>query len=215
MALLNVQNLFLKYNQVDDWLIKDLNLSAEKNELILLKGQNGSGKTSVLSTLCGIIPKSIHGIVDGHIFINDIDINSLSLPELSPLISMVFQEPEMQLSFPQVEQELAFGPENLKIPVEEIRKRIENVSELLGLLLLLKSEIATLSYGQKKLVTIASVFTLSPDIILLDEPEDCLSADSIRNVKKCIQHFKRDKLIIISSTTHTFDDIADKVITLS
>jgi len=215
MALLNVQNLFLKYNQVDDWLIKDLNLSAGKSECILLKGQNGSGKTSTLSMLCGIIPKSVNGIVGGQILIGDIDICSLSLPELSPLISMVFQEPEMQLSFPQIEHELAFGPENLKIPVEEIRKRIENVSELLGLLLLLKSEIATLSYGQKKLVTIASVFTLSPDIILLDEPEDCLSADSIRNVKKCIQHFKRDKLIIISSTTHTFDDIADKVITLS
>ncbi len=214
MAILNVENLFLKYNQVDEWLIKDLNLVADKNEVLLIKGPNGCGKTSMLSMLCGIIPKAIKGIIGGKIFIDDIDSSDLSLPELSPLVSMVFQEPEMQLSFPQVIQELAFGPENLQVPVEEIRNRIEEVSEILEISHLLKSEIPTLSYGQKKLVTIASVFTLSPDIILLDEPEDGLSADSISNLKKCIEHFRRDKLIIITSTTHTFDDISDKDIIL-
>jgi len=215
MPLLSVKNIFLKYYQNERWLIKDLNFRAEKSEIILIKGQNGSGKTSLLSMLCGIIPKTIKGITGGQILIDDIDISVLTLPELSPLISMVFQEPEMQLSFPQVEQELAFGPENLKVPVNEIRTRIEKVSELLGITNLLKSEIITLSYGQKMLVAIASVFSLSPDIILLDEPADGLSETSIQNVEKCIQHFREDKLTIISSTTHTFDDIADRVITLT
>lgn len=215
MALLNIQNLFLKYNQTDEWLIKDMNLAAEKNEIILIKGPNGCGKTSLLSMLCGIIPKTIKGIIGGQILIDDIDISALTLPELSPLISVVFQEPEMQLSFPQVEQELAFGPENLKVPANEIRKRIENISELLGISNLVKSEIATLSYGQKKLVAVASVFSLSPDIILLDELADGLSDTSIQNIKKCIQYFREDKLIIISSTTHTFNDIADRIITFS
>jgi len=215
MALLNIQNLFLKYNQTDEWLIKDMNFVAEKNEIILIKGSNGCGKTSLLSMLCGIIPKTIKGIIGGQILIDDIDISALTLPELSPLISVVFQEPEMQLSFPQVEQELAFGPENLKVPANEIRKRIENISELLGISRLLKSEIATLSYGQKKLVAVASVFSLSPDIILLDELADGLSDTSIQNIKKCIQYFREDKLIIISSSTHTFNDIADRIITFS
>ena len=215
MALLNIQNLFLKYNQTDEWLIKDMNLAAEKNEIILIKGPNGCGKTSLLSMLCGIIPKTIKGIIGGQILIDDIDISALTLPELSPLISVVFQEPEMQLSFPQVEQELAFGPENLKVPANEIRKRIENISELLEISNLVKSEIATLSYGQKKLVAVASVFSLSPDIILLDELADGLSDTSIQNIKKCIQYFREDKLIIISSTTHTFNDIADRIITFS
>jgi len=215
MALLNIQNLFLKYNQTDEWLIKDMNLVAGKNEIILIKGSNGCGKTSLLSMLCGIIPKTIKGIIGGQILIDDIDISALTLPELSPLISVVFQEPEMQLSFPQVEQELAFGPENLKVPANEIRKRIENISELLGISRLLKSEIATLSYGQKKLVAVASVFSLSPDIILLDELADGLSDTSIQNIKKCIQYFREDKLIIISSSTHTFNDIADRIITFS
>ena len=215
MPLLSVKNIFLKYSQNDEWLIEDFNFCADKNEIILLKGKNGSGKTSLLSMLCGIIPKAIKGIMGGKIFINDIDISSLTLPELSPLISMVFQEPEMQLSFPQVEQELAFGPENLKIPAKEICTRIENISELLGISNLVKSEIAALSYGQKMLVAIASVFTLSPDIILLDEPADGLSETSIQNVKNCIQYFSKKKLTIISSTSHIFDDVADRVITLS
>lgn len=215
MALLNIQNLFLKYNQTDEWLIKDMNLAAEKNEIILIKGPNGCGKTSLLSMLCGIIPKAIRGIIGGLVFIDDIDISALTLPELSPLISIVFQEPEMQLSFPQVEQELAFGPENLKVPANEIRKRIENISELLEISNLVKSEIATLSYGQKKLVAVAAVFSLSPDIILLDELADGLSDTSIQNIKKCIQYFREDKLIIISSSTHTFNDIADRIITFS
>ncbi len=215
MPLLSVKNIFLKYSQNEQWLIKDLNFCAEKSEIILIKGPNGSGKTSLLSMLCGVIPKAIKGITGGQILIDDIDISVLTLPELSPLISMVFQEPEIQLSFPQVEQELAFGPENLKVPITEIRIRIEKVSELLGISNLLKSEIITLSYGQKMLVAIASVFSLSPDIILLDEPADGLSETSIQSVKKCIQHFMEDKLIIISSTTHAFDDIADRIITLS
>jgi energy-coupling factor transport system ATP-binding protein len=215
MPLLNAQYLFFKYNQTDEWLMKDFNFSADKNEVIIINGSNGCGKTTLLSLICGIIPKAIKGITGGKIFIDDIYTNVLSLPELSPLVSMVFQEPEMQLSFPIVEQELAFGPENLKVPIEEIKNRIKSVSEILEISHLLKSEIGTLSYGQKKLVIIASVFTLSPDIILLDEPEDGLSADSISNVKKYIAHDRRDKLIIISSTTHTFDDISDKVILLS
>ena len=215
MALLSVQNLSFKYSQDDELLIKDLSFSAEKNELILIKGPNGSGKTSLLSLLCGIIPKAINGVVEGQILIDDIDISALTLPELSPLVSMVFQEPEMQVSFPQVEQELAFGPENLKIPAHEISKIIEDVSDLLGIQELLKSDIAALSYGQKKLAALASIFTLSPEIILLDEPADGLSGQSIQNVIKCVLHYKKDKLIIISSTTHVFDDIADRIITLS
>jgi len=215
MALLSVQNLSFKYSQDDELLIKDLSFSAEKNELILIKGPNGSGKTSLLSLLCGIIPKAIKGVIKGQIFIDDIDISALTLPELSPLITMVFQEPEMQLSFPQVEQELAFGPENLKIQAHEISKKIDNVSELLGIPELLKSDISALSYGQKKLVALASIFTFSPEIILLDEPGDGLSGQSIQNVIKCVLHYKNDKLVIITSTTHFFDDVTDIVITLS
>lgn len=121
----------------------------------------------------------------------------------------------MQLSFPQVEQELAFGPENLKIQAHEISKKIDNVSELLGIPELLKSDISALSYGQKKLVALASIFTFSPEIILLDEPGDGLSGQSIQNVIKCVLHYKNDKLVIITSTTHFFDDVTDIVITLS
>ena len=121
----------------------------------------------------------------------------------------------MQLSFPQVDQELAFGPENLKIPAHEISKIIEDVSELLGIEELLKSDIAALSYGQKKLTAISSIFTLSPEIILLDEPADGLSEQSIQNVIKCALHYKNDKLVIITSTTHVFDNIADRIINLS
>jgi len=215
MPLLSVQNLSFKYSQNDELLIKDMSFSTEKDELILIKGPNGSGKTSLLSMLCGIIPKAINGVVEGQILIDDIDISALTLPELSPLVSMAFQDPEMQLSFPQVDQELAFGPENLKIPAHEISKIIEDVSELLGIQELLKSDIAALSYGQKKLVTIASVFTLSPDIILLDEPADGLSEQSIQNVIKCTLYYKNDKLVIITSTTHVFDNIADRIINLS
>ncbi|MCD6330389.1 MAG: ATP-binding cassette domain-containing protein, partial [Candidatus Cloacimonetes bacterium] len=91
MTLLNVQNLFLKYNQIDEWLIRDFNLVADKNEVLLIKGPNGCGKTSLLSMLCGIIPKMIKAAIGGQILIDDIDISVLTLSELSPLISMAFQ----------------------------------------------------------------------------------------------------------------------------
>ncbi|HEX37807.1 MAG TPA: ABC transporter ATP-binding protein [Candidatus Cloacimonetes bacterium] len=213
--LLKTSHLFCKFPSQKEWLLKDVSIDTKVGEIILIKGVNGSGKTTLLSLLCGIIPKEIKAEVRGKIHINDVEISDLTLAQSSPFISMTFQEPDYQLSFPKVIYELAFGPENLKISRHEIEDRIKYVTELLKIDHLLYNDIATLSYGQKKLVCIASIMTLSPKILLLDEPDDGLSFASVEQVKKCILAYRNEKLFIIATTKSYFDDIADRKITLS
>jgi len=213
--ILKATHIFSKFASQKEWLLKDFSFDAKTGEIILIKGDNGSGKTTLLSLLCGIVPKEIKAEARGKIIINGIDISNLTLAQSSPLISMTFQEPDYQLSFPKVIHELAFGPENLNIERQKIEDRITNVTELLKIDHLLYKDIATLSYGQKKLVTIASILTLSPKILLLDEPDDGLTVASIENLKRCISCFQKDKLFIISTTKSYFDDTADRIITLS
>ncbi len=213
--LLKATHLFCKFPSQKEWLIQDFSIEAKASEIILIKGENGRGKTTLLSLLCGIIPREIKAEARGRIVIDGIDISSVTLAQCSPLISMTFQEPDYQLSFPKVIHELAFGPENLKIERQEIQNRIKNVTELLQIDHLLSKDITKLSYGQKKLVTIASIMTLSPKVMLLDEPDDGLSFTSIENVKRCILAYRNEKLFIIATTKSYFDDIADRMITLS
>lgn len=213
--LLKASHLFCTFASQKKWLVEDISIDAKTGKIILIKGVNGSGKTTLLSLLCGIIPKEIKAVTRGKVVINGIDVSDLTLAQSSPFISMTFQEPDYQLSFPKVIHELAFGPENLNIERQKIEDRITNVTELLKIDHLLYKDIATLSYGQKKLVTIASILTLSPKVLLLDEPDDGLTVASIENLKRCISCFQKDKLFIISTTKSYFNDVADRIITLS
>jgi len=131
------------------------------------------------------------------------------------MVSLLMQEPENQLLFPNVESELAFGPENLCIAPQEIRKRIDDTLELLDITHLRNLDTATLSFGQKKLVALASIITLSPDIFLLDEPSAGLSADYIKIVKNAITQLSNaGKLVFIADHSDEIFQIADRKIEL-
>jgi len=214
MPLLELHNISFGYSKQDK-LITNFSFEAEAGEIIAISGDSGVGKTTLLKIFCKVIPAITHGDLTGNVLINNQNIENLSLPQLSPAISILMQEPENQLFLPTVEHELAFGPENLCIPADEILKRISNVLQILQIENLRHQDTATLSFGQKKMIAFASIITLSPQIILLDEPSAGLSPTHLTIFLDVIKQLAATgKLIILADHLPQALNIADRTIHL-
>jgi len=214
-SILSLRNISFRYSSQGNWLLQNFHLDCQQGEITLLKGESGSGKTTLLYLLCGIIPKMISGELHGKIMFEDNSIEERSLPQIAPDISIMMQMPDVQLFFPTVEMELAFAPENLQLPRTEIRSRIEKVSSQLEISHLLQQDTATLSFGQKKMVTLGALLTLSPQVFLLDEPTAGLSAQNSKLLKSVLQDLRNaGKTIIIAEHSPILDDLADKIVEL-
>jgi len=215
MSILEIQNLSFRYSNNQSWIVRNFSFEAEKGDIVAVQGPSGSGKTTLLYVLCGVIPKIIKGKFDGKIKVMNEDIENFSLPQIAPKLSLMMQETELQLSFPSVEQELAFAPENLKLAPSDIENRIDDALTLLEIKFLRYEETAILSFGQKKLVAFASILTLSPQIFLLDEPTSGLSSHYIQIITNVITKLSNEgKTIFIANPTQDLLKISNKVIDL-
>ncbi len=211
--MLQLNNISFRYDQASPLLLDNFSFSAQQGDIVAVKGKSGSGKTTLFNIISSVIPKIFNGDLSGSIIHDDVDISTLSLPEVSPRISMLLQAPDNQLFFPIVEQELAFGPENLKISADDIIKRIDDILQRLKIEKLRFEETSQLSFGQKKIVTLASIITLSPEIYLLDEPFAGLSQEYVDLVlNEIVTQSKNGKTIFIASHTDEITKIANKVI---
>jgi len=199
MKLLQVDDLGFKYPDQNDWLLSGLSFSIEPGQIMAISGDNGTGKTTLLYLLSGIIPRHRQGEITGEITLADIDHKNATLPELAANISLVMQQPEDQIFFPTVEQELAFAPENLCLSVEEINSRIDQVLKLLNIVNLRFADTDKLSFGQQKLVALAAIHTLQPKILLLDEISGGLDDDKLAAVCQLIRDYTNSgKAVIIA-----------------
>lgn len=210
--MLKISNLSFRYPD-KSWLIRNFTGDYKKGDIIGVKGPSGSGKTTVLNLICGVIPRIFKGDKEGKISYQDIDLSSYRLQEIAPYISMLMQQPDYQLFFPVVEQELAFAPENLKEKPEVIEKKITNALNLLAIPQLRNVESHKLSFGQKKLVALASILTLDPSIYLLDEPTAGLSDFYINILADLIKQLAHEgKIIFIADHNSHLLNLASKEI---
>ncbi|MCK4793818.1 MAG: ABC transporter ATP-binding protein, partial [Desulfobacteraceae bacterium] len=122
-----------RYPRTDRTVIKKLNLSIPKGELLAVMGENGSGKSTLCQILNGIVPHSAGGKLKGQVLIEGINTKESSIGQLSTIVGIVLEDPETQLFTTSVINEVSFGPENLLMPVEEIRERAKRVLELVRL----------------------------------------------------------------------------------
>ena len=211
--MLEISNISFRYNATLPLLISNFSFTVEKGDIITVCGDSGSGKTTLLNIICSVIPKVFPGDLSGSISYDNKDISKLSLPEIAPLISLLMQHPDNQLFFPTVEQELAFAPENLKISAENINGRIDDTLSKLNIESLRYKETTSLFFGQKKLVTLASIITLSPNVYLLDEPFAGLSKEYIKLIINEIKaQADKGKIIFIAGHTNDITKFANKSI---
>ena len=213
MNQLQVRNISFKYFNAQKWILKDFSFFAENGDIVAVKGSSGSGKTTLLNILCSVIPKMIKGEFSGQISVENENLENLSLPQIAPKISLLMQDPEYQLFFPTVEQELAFAPENLKINPQQILQKISQALAKLNIESLRYLQTASLSYGQKKLVTFASILTLLPKEFLLDDPFGGISKETIHIIQNIIRELAQSgKIIFIVDHSESISKSTNKMI---
>ncbi|MED1864518.1 ATP-binding cassette domain-containing protein [Fictibacillus nanhaiensis] len=197
-----VKNLRLKFPGESEMLFKDLSLSFNRGEKVLLLGTSGCGKSTLLQVLSGLVPRTI-----------DIPMkcDEIQIPDQW---GFVFQDPETQFCMPYVDEELAFVLENLEIPREEMRGKIRSLLKEVGLELdNIHTPIQHLSGGMKQRLAIASVLALKPDVIFLDEPTAFIDEKGTEQIWETVKRIWKDKtLIIVEHKIEKILDFADRLI---
>lgn len=209
--MLSLQNLVLKFD--GESILENINLNFKPGEVTVITGHSGTGKSSLLKVINGIIPEYDCGDVKGDVLYKDKSLLGMSILERSKFISTVFQNPKTQFYCINSTDELAFQLENRCIERNLILDKIHYYSDVLGSKDLLDKNIFELSGGEKQLIAITASGISENEIILLDEPSSSLDYESIKNLKRAIIELKKRNKIIIIVEHRLFylKDIVDKL----
>ena len=185
-------------------ILKDISLSIQKGDFVALLGHNGSGKSTFAKHMNAILLPSA-----GTMTVDGIDTQDEEQRfTLRSHVGMVFQNPDNQIVATIVEEDVAFGPENLGIPPEEIRKRVDDALKAVDMYEYRQHAPSQLSGGQKQRVAIAGIIAMRPDCIVLDEPTAMLDPSGRQEVMKTIQMLNRDFGITVELITHYIEEAA-------
>lgn len=176
-----------------------------------ISGPSGSGKSSILYLIDGLIPHMYEGTLEGKVLFRGEDITDVLPRYRCNDIGFVMQNPESQFCTYTVEEELAFGMENLGIPVEEMERRIRETLEFVGMTGYEATNLDDLSGGQKQKIAIASVLVTKPSVLLLDEPTANLDPESRRQIFNLILRISREEKVTIIIVEHNIAEIANEV----
>ena len=220
-TFIKVENLSFSYEADTDSksipAVDNISLEIKKGEYVAILGHNGSGKSTFAKLLNFILePTSGTIIVDGK-DITDPDITDDDIYELRRKVGMVFQNPDNQLVATIVEEDVAFGPENLGIEPSEIRRRVDEALETVGMTEYIRHEPHRLSGGQKQRIAIAGVIAMRPECMIFDESTAMLDPIGRREVMATIQKLNREENITVINITHYMDEaaMADRVVILN
>lgn len=215
-AMIKCDNVSFKYraNEEDEerYAVNGVNFEVEKGEFLVILGHNGSGKSTIAKHMNALlVPSEGTVIVDN---LNTLDPNNLW--EIRSVSGMVFQNPDNQLVATIVEEDVAFGPENLGVAPEEIRSRVDESLKKVGMYEYRRHAPHLLSGGQKQRVAIAGVLAMKPKCIIFDEPTAMLDPSGRKEVLKNIKEINKNYGITIVLITHYMDEAAqaDRVIVM-
>lgn len=189
-------------------------MSVEKGEMVVIKGDNGCGKSTLLNIINGLAFAEIGTYTfDGEEISAKSMKNELFAKRLHQRLGYVFQNTDSQLFCPSVRDEIAFGPAQMGLTEDEINARVNDMLSLLEIEHLSDRAPYHLSMGEKKKVALAAVLAVNPEVIALDEPMNFLDKKTRAWIKEFLERMKNaGKTIIIVSHTEDFDKIADKII---
>lgn len=212
--MIKIDNLTYRYPEVTEEknAVENLSLSVDRGEFVAIIGHNGSGKSTLAKLLNGILEPVTGTIRIGGLDTSDPD----NLWEIRRQAGMVFQNPDNQLVATMVEEDVAFGPENLGLPPAVIRERVDEALARVGMLAYRRRPPHNLSGGQKQRVAIAGILAMKPDCIILDEPTAMLDPKGRREVMETLHELNRKHHMTILHITHYMDEVidADRVIVM-
>ena len=197
MGIINCENISFSYEK--NKVIEDISFEINKNENVGIIGANGSGKTTLFKLILGI-----ENVDKGIITIDDLEVKKANLSKIRSKMGYLFQDSDNQLFMNSVEDEVSFALYNYGMDENEISNRVESTLEKLDIKELKERKIIKLSGGEKKLVAIASILALEPEILLLDEPTNALDPKYRRRIIKLLNEIKCTKII----ASHDLDMIS-------
>lgn len=205
MAIIEAKNLTYTYPGGTKPSIRNVSIKIEKGEFVLITGPSGCGKTTLCRCFNGLIPHFYQGKLDGEIIVAGLKVVENQISKLARHVGLVFQNPENQLFALSVEKDVAFGLENLGVPREEMRKRVDWALKLTGIYDLRERAPHELSGGQQQRVAIASVLAMQPKVIVLDEPTSFLDPLGAKKIFEVIYELNRKLEITIVLVEHRLD----------
>ncbi len=205
MDLIKFESFHYRYKGNEEYALNNINLKIDENKFILLCGETGSGKTTLIRCMNGLIPQFYAGYYKGVVEVNGQDTAEIPISSLSTEVGIVFQNPENQLIAMNAEYEIAFGLENLGIPPKEISRRIKESASLTGIEHILDKAPFELSGGEQQRVALASILVLQPKILILDEPTALLDPFMAKKIINLLKEIQLEKKITIIISEHRLD----------
>lgn len=217
--VISLKNITYTYPLEKSPVIKNLSLEIESGKVYGVVGANEAGKTTLCNIIRGFIPEIFKGELKGDIYLKGKILNEYSMGELAKIIGFSFQNPFTQISGikENVYEELAYGLENLGVERKEIKKKVDEIIELLGLENLIEKNPYELSGGQKQRVALGAVLAMDPEIIIMDEPTSQLDPKSTEDIFKIIDILKKRKktVILVEHKIDLMAEYCDEIILMS
>ena len=211
-SIIDVKNLSFRYKESQEYYdVKDITFHVKRGEWLSIVGHNGSGKSTTVRLIDGLLEaESGEIVIDGQLLTEE------NVWSIRRQIGMVFQNPDNQFVGATVEDDVAFGLENQGLSRQEMKKRVEEALDLVGMLDFKKREPARLSGGQKQRVAIAGVVALRPAILILDEATSMLDPEGRRELIETVKGIRKDYDMTVISITHDLEEVAmsDRVLVM-
>jgi len=211
-SIIDVKNLSFRYKESQEYYdVKDITFHVKRGEWLSIVGHNGSGKSTTVRLIDGLLEAE-----SGEIVIDGQRLTEENVWNIRRQIGMVFQNPDNQFVGATVEDDVAFGLENQGLSRQEMKKRVEEALDLVGMLDFKKREPARLSGGQKQRVAIAGVVALRPAILILDEATSMLDPEGRRELIETVKGIRKDYDMTVISITHDLEEVAmsDRVLVM-
>ena len=217
MSMLRTEHLSFAYPAAEGGkivpVLKEINLEIDRGSIVAILGHNGSGKSTLSKQFNAVYLPS-----GGKVWVEEFDTaDEAALLEIRRRVGMVFQNPDNQIVANVVEEDVAFAPENLGVPTDEIRRRVDASLAAVGMSEFTRHAPHLLSGGQKQRVAIAGVLAMEPECIILDEATAMLDPKGRRDVLETVQRLNREKGMTVIMITHHMDEaeLADRVIVMN
>ena len=210
--IIEIKNLSFQYEGSSKKVLKNLNIDIKEGEFICVLGHNGSGKSTLAKLINAQFIPTEGDILVGNMNTKDDD----NLWNIREMCGMVFQNPDNQLVATIVEEDVAFGPENLGVPREELRKRVDDCLELVGMTEYKRHSPALLSGGEKQRVAIAGILAMNPKCLLMDEPTAMLDPQGRKDILDTVLKLREMGKTIIHITHYMEECVnADRIIVIN
>jgi energy-coupling factor transporter ATP-binding protein EcfA2 len=218
MAIVNLQNVTYKYPLTDSPALQNIDLQVNEGEFVAVVGPNGAGKSTLCYTIAGFVPHFFRGELTGMVEVAGVESHKSTLHEWVLNVGLAFQNPFNQISGAKytVYEELAFGLENIGIPRDEIKVRVEDAMDLTGIHDLADRSPYSLSGGQQQRVALTSILVMQPKVLVLDEPTSQMDPVGTREVFGVIREMAHRGLtvILVEHKVEWIAAFADRVIAL-